>query len=69
MKTSHWITTIVCASLLTFSCSKPPADAPPPGAEPEGPSVKFEDTVATVDPMGQPVTAEGANGLDRKSVV
>jgi len=63
MKTSHWITTIVCASLLTFSCGKPPADAPPPGAEPEGPSVKFEDTVATVDPMGQPVAAEGANGL------
>ncbi len=63
MKTSHWITTFFCASLLTFSCGKPPAEAPPPGQEAEGPSVKFEATVATVDPMGQPVTAEGSNGL------
>ena len=85
MKTSHWITTFVCASLLTFSCAKPPTEAKPPGEEADGPSVKFEATVATVDPMGQPVTAEGANGLspfrllpdrevktkhqDRKSVV
>ena len=64
MKTTLWTTTLVCVSLLAWSCSKAPADAPPPGAEEAaGPSVKFEDTVATVDPMGQTVTADGANGL------
>ncbi|PKN45510.1 MAG: hypothetical protein CVU59_08840, partial [Deltaproteobacteria bacterium HGW-Deltaproteobacteria-17] len=63
MKTSLWTTTLICVSLLALSCSKPPAAPPPPGEEPAGPSVKFEDTVATVDPMGQAVTADGANGV------
>ncbi|MBU1070065.1 VWA domain-containing protein [Myxococcota bacterium] len=63
MKTSLWTTTLICVSLLALSCSKPPAAPPQPGEEGAGPSVKFEETVATVDPMGQAVTADGSNGV------
>ncbi len=70
MKTTIFSQSFLCMmfSLVLLGCAKPPADAGPPAtataAADDGPppSVKFEATVATVDPMGHPVTAEGANG-------
>lgn len=57
--------------LALTACAKPPAETPDSAtasAEVENsdappPSVRFEITTATVDPMGHPVMAEGANGV------
>ncbi len=53
---------LVWLLLPALHCSKPPAETAPATETDGAPSVRFEETVATVDPMGHPVTAEGSNG-------
>lgn len=71
MKTTPFFSLLLVCMILVVTlgaCAKPPADAPVSTIPTESddnivsPTVRFENTVATVDPMGHPVIAEGSNG-------